>query len=363
MNEVPDPKIEFPNDVIVENRLSGICGTDMSLMQAKIDLRVAPAALSKYDRMYLGHENMAIVKEVGEGVENFSQGDRVTVLKGQDCLLLEIELCDACISGAPYLCKNNSLDSPQNIDTGGGFSEFWKYHEGQLRKIPDGISDELAVLTEPLSVSIRAVLRCLPKAGDKVLIWGAGIIGQLTLVAVKYLVPEADVYMITRHQFQTDLAKKYGATVLHTPSWEQIVDITDGILYKGKLGNKMILGGFDLILDCVGNDTTIDKGLRWTKAQGTVVLVGANFHKMKVDLSPIWYQEVNLIGSLISAEENYDNKKMHTYDLCFDIMRSGVMDVEDFITHKFTLDEYKEAFSAAQNKKKSKAIKVVFDFR
>ena len=81
VQEIPDPIIEYPNEVIVKNLLSGICGTDMALLQAKVDLRVAPAALSRYDRMYLGHENLAKVKQVGDKVDGFEIGDRVTVVK------------------------------------------------------------------------------------------------------------------------------------------------------------------------------------------------------------------------------------------------------------------------------------------
>ena len=363
LKEVPDPVVKFPKEVLVENILAGICGTDMSLIQAKVDLRVAPSAISKYDKMYLGHENLARVLDTGEKVTKFKKGDRVTVAKGLDCNLQELDLCESCQNGYPFLCKNNSLATEQLMEIGGGFGELWKYHEDQLIMVPDDISDELAVLTEPMSIGVRAVLRRLPKKGDKVLVWGAGIIGQLTIVALRYLVPDVEVYAIVRYDFQGKIARKYGANVLISPSWENITEITDGKLYRGSLGNKMILGGFDIIYDCVGSSHTVSTSLRWTKAGGAVVLIGINFSMQKIDLNPIWYQEVDLIGSLVSGREYYKEKEMHTFEICFEIMMSGVIDADDFISHKFRLSEYKQAIRTLQNKKKTKGMKVVFDYR
>jgi threonine dehydrogenase-like Zn-dependent dehydrogenase len=351
VQDMPDPIIEYPDEVIVENLLSGICGTDMALLQAKIDLRVAPAALSKYDKMYLGHENLAKVKQVGGKVTGFEIGDRVTVVKEQHCHLLKLDACHACQKGLPFLCENSSIPSDKQMNTGGGFSEYWKYHQGQLILVPDSVSDELAVLTEPLSVTVRGVLRRPPNKNSTVLVYGAGIIGQLTIIALKSLFPSTKVYAIAKYNFQADIAKKYGAIPLRSPSWDDIAEITKGKLHSGSLRNKMLIGGFDVIYDCVGNAQTINKALRWTKATGAV------------DLSPIWYQEVDLIGSLILGKEEYDNKIVDTYELAFSILDSGTIDANDLITHKFHLNDYKQAIKTLQNKGKSKGMKVVFDYR
>jgi threonine dehydrogenase-like Zn-dependent dehydrogenase len=363
VQDIPDPIIEYPDEVIVENLLSGICGTDMALLQAKIDLRVAPAALSKYDKMYLGHENLAKVMQVGGKVTGFEIGDRVTVVNEQHCHLLKLDACHACQKGLPFLCENSSIPSDQHMDIGGGFSEFWKYHQGQLIRVPDSISDELAVLTEPLSVAVRGVLRRPPNENSTVLVFGTGIIGQLTIIALKSLYPITKVYAIAKYNFQADIAKKYGAIPLQSPSWDDITEITKGKLHSGSLRNKMLIGGFDVIYDCVGNAQTINKALRWTKATGAVVLIGVNLYPMKVDLSPIWYQEVDLIGSLILGKEEYDNKIVDTYELAFSILGSGTIDADDLITHKFHLNDYKQAIKILQSKGKSEGIKVVFDFR
>jgi threonine dehydrogenase-like Zn-dependent dehydrogenase len=137
--------------------------------------------------------------------------------------------------------------------------------------------------------------------------------------------------------------------------------ITKGKLYTGKFKNSMILGGFDVVYDCVGADKTLQDSLRWVRAGGTVVLAGVNLKPMHVDLSPIWYQEVALLGLLAHGMEEWNGIRQSTYDLTTDLLLKKKLFIEGLITHRFPLGHWRTAVRTAKDKR-SGAIKVVLDF-
>lgn len=361
VEDIPDPIIEYENEVLVRNIKTGICGSDISILKTNLDPRVAPAALSMYERIYLGHENVAEILDIGSKVKGLRKGDRVVVAEAKSCKYLEIEPCISCQYGRPFVCKNASNQHYQHVDTGGGFSKLWKYNYKQLIKVPNDLDDDFAVLTEPFGIGMRAIHRRKPRQGDKILIYGFGSIGIIVLLSLKFKFPKTEIYVIARYKYQKDLAQKFGATVIDA-DWEKIAVITEANMYKIILNNKMLLGGFDQIYDCIGKSLTIQNSLRWSRAGGSVIIVGVNLNLSKLDLSPIWYQEVDLLGSYISGWDSKEDLSEHTYHQVFDLFRSGLFQPSDIITHRFSLDEYKPAIEAFLNKKKSNAIKVIFEF-
>jgi D-arabinose 1-dehydrogenase-like Zn-dependent alcohol dehydrogenase len=239
-------------------------------------------------------------------------------------------------------------------------------NEQQLFRIPPQMEDEQAVLLEPTAVALHAVLRRLPRAGEKVLIVGAGTIGLLTLQAVRALAPQAEVSVMARHGFQVEQATRLGAAhILYgRDSYESIERVTGGKLYNGVLGNKMLLGGYDVIYDTVGAPQTVHDSLRWVRARGTVVMIGVSLHRMKLDLSPIWHQEVSLIGTMGHGTEIWPlgtDQTRPTFAIAADLITNGLIHPEKLITHRFALSNYREALQTAMDKKNSRAIKVVFD--
>ncbi|HET7011721.1 MAG TPA: hypothetical protein VFI11_13175, partial [Anaerolineales bacterium] len=99
--------------------------------------------------------------------------------------------------------------------------------------------------------------------------------------------------------------------------------------------------------------------LRWARAGGTVVMVGIHLELLKVDLNPIWYQEVNLIGSHTFGPETWDGRTIHTFDLVRQGFERGDLTDAGLITHRFGFDEHRRAIDTAVHKK-SGAIKVTF---
>lgn len=353
------------NWVRVHNRLAGICGSDLHLVFVDGDLRIAPAALPAHEYSYPGHEVVGEVIEIGEQVQNLRVGDRVVLQSGPNCLSAGVQPpCTACATGNYNLCENGDLPGPGQI--GGGWSEEMLVHEQQLFRIPDQMEDEQAVLLEPTAVALHAVLRRLPRAGEKVLIVGAGTIGLLTLQVARALAPQAEISVIARHSFQVEQATRLGAAhILYGhDSYERIEKVTGGKLYTGMLGNKMLLGGYDVIYDTVGTRQTVHDSLRWARARGTVVIVGVNLRHMKLDLSPVWHQEVDLIGTMGHGVEHWPpatDQQRPTFAIAADLITNGLIHPEKLITHRFALSNYREALQTAADKKSSRAIKVIFD--
>ncbi|GAC1402185.1 MAG: hypothetical protein NVS4B12_28770 [Ktedonobacteraceae bacterium] len=352
--------------VRVRNRLAGICGSDLHLIYADGDLRVAPAALPNHTHVYLGHEVVGEVIEIGDDVQQLQVGDRVVLQHGINCLSSGVQpLCRSCASGNYGLCERGTLPGPHPI--GGGWSEEMLLHEQQLFRVPADMTDTQAVLLEPSAVAVHAVLRHVPQAGDRVLIIGAGTIGLLTLQVVRTLAPQAEVSVQARYPFQVEKATRMGAAHIIYPqdSYHGVQQATQAQLYKGILGNQMLLGGYDVIYDTIGTQGTIHNALRWARAKATIVLVGLSLHMMHIDLTPVWFQEVNLIGTLGQGMETWPigtREQRSTFSITTDMITHGLLHPEHLITHHFALNNYRQALMTAVDKGDQRTVKVVFDY-
>ena len=169
---------------------------------------------------------------------------------------------------------------------------------------------------------------------------------------------------MARYPQQIDMARRLGADeVISTDDpYEATARITGARLYTGPFNNRMLLGGFDVVYDCVGQAQSVHDGLRWIRAGGTMVLVGVSLERMKVDLSPVWSQEVKLIGVVAHGMEDWNGTRRSTYDLTCELLLTGKLTGAGFITHYFRLENWRKAIKTAKDKRTG-AIKVVFDYR
>jgi hypothetical protein len=214
---------------------------------------------------------------------------------------------------------------------------------------------------------VHAVLRHLPQPGERVLIIGAGTIGLLTLQVIRALAPQAKVSMLARHAPQREQAKRMGATYLIHPtdSYGEMQQVTEAQLYRGIFGNRTLLGGYDVIYDTVGHRNTLYHALRWARAQATIVLIGVSLHMMHIDLTPIWHQQINLLGSTSHGMETWPpqtKQQYSTFSIAAELMAQDCIHPEQLITHRFALNNYKDALITATRKARTHAIKVVFDY-
>ncbi|MGH2496160.1 MAG: zinc-dependent alcohol dehydrogenase [Ktedonobacteraceae bacterium] len=366
VQNVPREQLPARDWVRVRNRLAGICGSDLKLIYADGDFRVAPAALPGHTRSYPGHEVVGEVIEVGEDVTLVQVGDRVALQYGQCCATTgTLPMCRSCAMGNYNLCEQGQFAGPEPI--GGGWSEEMLVQEQQVFRVPPALSDEQAALLEPASVAVHSVLRHLPRPGEHVLVMGAGTIGLLVLQAIRALAPQTTVSVMARYPFQVEQATRMGAASIVYPrdSYDSVVRATGAKLYKGMMGNKMLLGGYDAIYDTIGTQHTLADALRWTRAGGTIVVVGVDLNLKYLDLSPVWYQEVNVIGSMGHGTENWPiGTRQHrsTFEVAAELIEQRLLYPEKLLTHRFALTNFREAIRAASKKGETRAIKVVFDY-
>lgn len=360
---LPEPPLPGPRGIRVKNKVCGICASDLHLLFVDVDPKVHPAALPGHDPLYLGHEVCSIVSEVGPQVQNLKIGDRVLMksrFSGATCHSQEIApICRHCADGNYWLCQNRGAGKA-TPGVGGGWGDGYTAHESEVWKAPDYLSDDQVSLVEPLACGVRAVMRRIPQAGDKALVIGCGMIGLSVVQALRALSPGCQVFAAARYPQQIERAKTWGATIAERDLWQAAQQQAGAQTFVGDFGNKTALGGFDFVYDCVGSDATIGQSLRLARSGGTVVLVGVNLKPVKVDLTPVWHEEVDLIGEIAHGGETWNGKRVLTFDVTAELIRDGKIQTDGFITHRFKLEQWKQAVQTAVDKN-SGAIKVVFD--
>jgi threonine dehydrogenase-like Zn-dependent dehydrogenase len=363
--DLADPPLPAPGWVRVRNRLCGICGSDLHQIFVDASLDVAPVALPSHSRTYLGHEMVGEVLEVATGVEGFKAGDRVVRWgRAEDCRARgSAELCPACARGHRVLCQFAS-EPREHHPIGGGFGDSFITPASTLLPVPDDLDDEAAIFTEPAAVAIHTAWRRPPQEGDRVLVLGCGTIGFLLVQVLRVLQPACEIAAVAQFPWQAEMALNYGAEHAFLASddgFAQAARLTGARLYEGRAGNRMLLGGFDQVFDVVGTAGTLNNALRWTRAGGVVVLVGVHLHRMSLDLTPVWYQEVDLIGAVGHDVVTWQGERISTFELAMRWMQTGILHCEDMLTHNFPLEAYRRAFAVAMDKQTYRSIKVAFD--
>ncbi|MCP4682847.1 MAG: alcohol dehydrogenase catalytic domain-containing protein [Desulfobacterales bacterium] len=360
--EIPERDLPGAGWVRVRSLLAGICGADISLFFVQANPKISIAALPGVPRVFMGHEVVGEVVEAGPDVDNLKIGDRVTLQKYLPCCSIKeiAPQCRYCDEGNYTLCENFSEGTtPENL--GAGFGNFFIAHYTQLVKIPDTIPDDIAVLIEPAAVSLHALLRHPPEDGDKILIIGAGTIGLNVIQFAKAVNPDCTIYLLEKIDFKKSLGLKLGADhLIEGDPYDAVAYATGGKLYRAPLGNNTILGGFDIIYDCVGYSKMIHDSLRWLKARGTYVMIGNQLSPVSFDQTPVWQQEINMIGVNAHGREIYDGNCMSSFDLAIDMIQKKKVNLAGFITHRFHLTEYRNAFKLVKTKSEE-VIKAVFD--
>jgi len=369
--ELPEPPLPNENWAKIKVRYGGICGSDMST----ILLHNSPALSAFVSFPFtMGHESMGTIAEVGSQVKGFREGERVVVDPTLGCRVRGFtDLCPACQRGDTGLCERLTegeiapgLLTGNCRDTGGSWSAYLVAHASQLFKVPSEVNDENAVLVEPFSVALHAVLDNYPQDGDTVLIIGAGVIGICIVAALRSLGSKARVIVLAKHPFQEEVAKRHGADQAIRPRgdyYQELAPALGATLRQPLLGKPVVIGGADIVYDCVGSGTSLDDGLRFTRSGGKMVLVGLAGMPKGVDWTPIWLNEIEIKGSWIYGTEPYQGEEVHTFQLALDLMAEGKVELSPLITHKFQLDDYKRALAAVANKGKSGVVKAVFAFR
>ena len=116
-----------------------------------------------------------------------------------------------------------------------------------------------------------------------------------------------------------------------------------------------------MIYDKIGSAQTIETGLRVTRPRGSIVVTGVSRPK-KFEWTPHYFKEINLIGSNAFGVENFEGQRRHCFDIYFQLLTHGRLNIPSLITHRYPLEQYREALLTSYDKGKYQAIKIVFDY-
>jgi threonine dehydrogenase-like Zn-dependent dehydrogenase len=230
--------------------------------------------------------------------------------------------------------------------------------------VPASLADETAVLVEPFSVALHAVLKMPPPPDAKVLIIGSGSIGLLVLAALRLLGHTADITVLARHAIQEQVAMQFGATrVLRgTSAGDAAMQITGAKKYKPLRGKPVYAGGFDWVYDCVGSAGSVDSTLRVAGPHGRVVMVGCAGDLPHIDCSFIWARELQVTGCYVYGKESSCEGAPHTFEVALRLLADHPeFPLSQLVTHRVPLSEWREAMSISFSRGRNAAIKVVFD--
>jgi threonine dehydrogenase-like Zn-dependent dehydrogenase len=367
LTDLPTKSHLGPRSVRVRSHLGGICGTDLNLLHLHFSMRSANFARKRSISLpvSLGHEVVGEVLEVGPEVRSLRVGQRVVYVPGASCIsMARVPACEMCARGLTLLCLHRD-ESRLELSDGGGWAHQLIRDETQWMPVPDEISDEEAVLIEPLACSAHAVLRRLPPKEGNVVVIGCGTIGLGMILVLRALATSARIIALAKHSFQLDQARTFGADVVLTGNLEDHYDSLARELNTEILGskrkNRLLRGGVDVVYDAVGTGDSLQHALRWTKPRGAVVLEGINPYPAVADRSAIWLRELEIIGAHGHGRENALQPEQHTFELVMNWIREKRLKPAGVVTHRFCLKDYAEAIRAAEAKGSSHAIKVVFD--
>ncbi|CAH2056130.1 unnamed protein product, partial [Iphiclides podalirius] len=319
----PMPKITNDTDVIVKVEYSGVCGTDLHIIQGEF-----PA--SKDRPLPLGHEFSGIVHEAGKA-SIFKKGQKVVVDPNRAC-----NLCNFCRDGNYQYCLSAGINSTIGIWRDGGWAQYTLAPQDQVYALPDGITTEQAGLCEPYSCVSHGYDRALPlPIGSKILVVGAGIIGNLW-VTVLHHQGHREVTVSEMNKARLEIVKKMNTGFRL---------ITPDVLEK----EKQL---YDVIIDCTGVGKVMEVSFNYLRHGGKYVLFGCcpPTHKATVNPYQIYDKELTIIGVKINP---FSFPKAIGW---LKAMGNRYLDYESLGVKTFRLSEYQNALDDLKTGVISKAI-------
>lgn len=328
--ERPIPQVR-KHEVLVKLEYVGICGSDLHYYEhgGIGDYIVKPPFV-------LGHEPGGTVVEVGEEVTHLKVGDRVALEPGKTC-----GKCEFCKTGRYNLCPDVVFFATPPYD--GVFQEYVAHEADLCFKLPENVSTLSGALIEPLAVGMHAANQGEAQAGQTAIITGAGAIGLVSLLALKYK-GISEVIVIDIMQKRLDKAIELGATHVINASEvdavKKVIEIT-----KGK--------GCDLAIETAGTEITTNQLIHMVKKGANIVLVGyGKSGLMNLEMSLALDKEITFKTVF---------RYRHIYPMAIDAAASGKIDLEKIVTNFFDFDDIQHAMDQSV-KNKQDIVKAVVRF-
>jgi L-iditol 2-dehydrogenase len=306
--EMPRP-VPGPGELLISIAACGICGSDVHGYDGSSGRRIPP--------LVMGHEAAGTVAEVGDGVRQFSIGDRVTFDSTVYC-----GDCEYCRAGDVNLCDNRQVVGVSCGDyrRHGAFAEYVVVPERIVYRLPDELSYTESAMLEAVSVALHAVRVADLGGGETALVIGSGMIGLLTLQAAR-AGGCSRVFVADIDPSRLNLAHEMGADeVIHGSGAEVITEVHH--LTAGR--------GVDVVFEAVGRDETIASSIDSVRKGGTVVLIGNITPEVKLPLQKVVSRQIRLQGTAASSGE---------YPEAIELMRTGAIRVGPLITAVAPLED------------------------
>lgn len=282
-----------PNEALIKIRKAGICSTDLELVKGYYPYTGV-----------IGHE---FVGEVVEADDASWIGQRVVGEINAVC-----NQCEQCLNGRPTHCENRTVLGIVNRD--GAFAEYTQLPMINLHRVPDAVPDEMAVFTEPLAAALEIQQQVQIKPTDRVLLVGAGRLGQL--IAQTLALTGCDLRVVARHARQQDLLKARGIQVTaedEVQPWR-----------------------WDVVVEATGSPDGFALARKAIRPRGTLVMKSTYKGEMSVNFSSIVVDEINIIGS-----------RCGPFEPALRLMASRQVDPTVLVASEFNLKHALKAFERA----------------
>jgi threonine dehydrogenase-like Zn-dependent dehydrogenase len=251
-------------------------------------------------------------------------------------------------------------------DVTGAYAPLFPAHESQLFPIPDGVTFDQAVLADPFSVCLHAILKAPPADGALTLVYGAGVLGLLSVAALRTLFPRSRVVVVARYAHQAERARQLGAErAIHTRDPAEVVEtvaeMVGAKVHRPAGSLPWLLRGVDAIYDTVGSAETLEVGIRVAGPRAPVVITGVGT-PTRFEWTPHYFKEIALLGSNAFGIEELRGVRLHAFEHYLRLVEEGRLDLSSCITHRFRLEQFREAFLVMHTKARQNAVKAVFEF-
>jgi len=323
MEDVPVPAIG-PNDVLIRIHKSAICGTDMHIWNwDPWSQKTIPVPMT------VGHEYVGRIERIGDEVEGYKVGDRVS---GEGHIVCGH--CRNCKAGKRHLCPNTK---GVGVNRPGSFAEYLSLPATNLFKVPDGISDDLAAIFDPYGNATHTALS-FDVVGEDVLITGAGPIGVMAVAIAKYA-GARNVVITDVNPYRLELARRMGATRTVDVGREELRTV------MAELG---MTEGFDVGMEMSGNGAAFRSLIDAMVNGGRVSMLGILGDDVAIDWGQVIFKGLFLKG--IYGREMFET----WYKMA--AMIQGGLDITPILTHHFPIDDFRKGFEVMGSGKSGKVI-------
>ena len=356
---IEEPRVDRPGWARLRTRLSGVCGSDLGALSGRTSRYFSGLVSMPF---VPGHE---VVADLLDDCDDLPAGTRVVLDPVLTCETRGVEPCDACGAGLTNRCSritvghlSPGLQTGFCADTGGGWGEILTAHRSQLHPVPEGLSDEQAILIEPIACAVHTALRAGVEDNARVLVSGAGSVGLLTTLALRSLTAAGEITVVAKYAHQRELALQLGATEVVAPGevLRRLRRTTGAFAVMPEFSAPYLLGGVDIAIDAVGSKGSLETALNTTKAGGRVVLSGM---PAAADLSAAWFRELEVIGSYSSARHEPGGR--NAFDIATELAAGDVVAQLAKSIATYPLHRWREALDHAHGAGRLGTIKVAFD--